>query len=140
METPDKNKVLKGFECCLNAGCENCPYDDDRGIDIDICQIRLMHDLKQIVEAYDPTCNVKTLTVTVKPDAEDLDELRAEYDSMASSVNEASELIRMLRDKNRGLEVENQKLEKENARLEHICHCYSVQYGTVRDVKDEEDV
>lgn len=49
---PDKNKVKKGLECCIESDREcvcpyDCPYDDD---DNDVCETLVKVDALKLIE------------------------------------------------------------------------------------------
>lgn len=53
---PDREKVLKGMECCLNFGdCQKqCNYFPDHG-----CDIELMHDALELLKAQEQIVRCK---------------------------------------------------------------------------------
>lgn len=57
---PDREKVLKGMECCINFGdCQKqCDYFPDHG-----CDIELMHDALELLKAHEPRGEWKELKV-----------------------------------------------------------------------------
>lgn len=52
---PDVEKVIKGFECCDNDDCDNCPYfrSDDEN-DLGTCKATLHRDAIALLKAQEP--------------------------------------------------------------------------------------
>ena len=55
MEMPDREKVIKGLECCDNDECDICPYDlscDEN--DLGTCRATLHRDALALLKAQEP--------------------------------------------------------------------------------------
>ena len=52
----EREKVIKGLECCLANGHNNCPYEStDEGIDkVTCCTTYLMQDALALLKAQEP--------------------------------------------------------------------------------------
>jgi regulator of replication initiation timing len=98
----NREQIIKVLEHCSNwtaeTGCKGCPYDENC-IDKDV-----MKDALALITTQDQR----------------IKELTEEYESMAKSVNEASELIRKLRTEKKKLTEENARLRAENERFKSL--------------------
>lgn len=142
----EREQVIKALECCADDsrnGCATCPRNTKYTANLQECMELLMRDalalIKELTEERDGYENlahtaietqnrmsdtIEELTEEAKHKEAKYNELYEEYESMAKSVNEASDLIRKLKhDK----EILNLEIE----RLKIICESYMLQYGTV---------
>jgi hypothetical protein len=102
MENLNAEQVKKALECChtpLASDCNDCGY---RGQSVENgeyigCSNRLMADALALITSQEQR----------------IKELTEEYESMAKSVNEASDLIRKLKADKKGLIYENEELKNQ---------------------------
>ena len=94
-------KIKKALECCVTDSCFSCPYDD--------------------VGVYSqcvPTLLENALSL-INSQEQRIKEITEEYDSIAKSVNEASDVIRKLRFEKKEITEENERYKaKENEQFE----------------------
>ena len=58
---PDREKVIKGLECCLGGHCNECPYSERWGFGDDVCVRTLRKDTIELLKEQDTVehaCNI----------------------------------------------------------------------------------
>ena len=141
--------VMRALECCVNGSCADCPYDEIGTYSQCITAVMknalsLLREKDAEIERLQEIADAVADSFPVCEGCKGKTELGERTEDCVYEIDgtfcaqRATKMWFALRAENEELHKEIERLEKEVERLTHICHCYALQYGTVRDMKKTE--